>query len=91
MKTTTAAHINSGERNVGIDIGKSALDMCIYEIDLYAQYPNTPEGIRDLLKKLSRYNLTSILAEATGGYERSLCRKRITYHYRAADAGTPVR
>jgi transposase len=49
MNTTTAAHINRNERNVGIDIGKSMLDMCIYEVDIYTQYPNTPEGIRQLL------------------------------------------
>jgi transposase len=72
MNTTTAAHIDRSERNVGIDIGKSMLDMCIYEIDFYAQYSNTPEGVRELLKKLSRYNLTRILVEATGGYERCL-------------------
>lgn len=72
MNTTTAAHIDRSERNVGIDIGKSMLDVCIYEVDVYAQFPNTPEGIRELLKKLSRYNLTRILVEATGGYERCL-------------------
>lgn len=72
MKTTTAAHIDRSERNVGIDIGKSMLDMCIYEIDFYAQYSNTPEGVRELLKKLSRYKVTRILVEATGGYERAL-------------------
>jgi transposase len=72
MNTTTAAHINRSERHVGVDIGKSMLDVCIYELDIYLQYPNNSEGIRDLLKKLSRYNLTRIVVEATGGYERSL-------------------
>lgn len=72
MKTTTAAHIDRSERHVGIDIGKSMLDVCILELDIYLQYPNTPSGIRDLLKKLSRYHLTRILVEATGGYERGL-------------------
>ena len=72
MNTTTAAHINRNERNVGIDIGKSMLDMCIYEVDIYTQYPNTPEGIRQLLKQLSRYKVTRIVVEATGGYERAL-------------------
>lgn len=72
MNTTTSAHIDCRERNVGIDIGKSMLDVCIFELDVYLQYPNTPEGIRELLKKLSRYNLTRILVEATGGYERGL-------------------
>ncbi|MDR7092276.1 IS110 family transposase [Cellvibrio fibrivorans] len=72
MNTTTAAHIDRSERNVGIDIGKSMLDVCIFELDIYLQYPNTEEGIRELIKKLSRYNLTRILVEATGGYERRL-------------------
>jgi transposase len=72
MNTTTAAHINRSERHVGVDIGKSMLDVCIYELDIYLQYPNNSEGIRDLLKKLSRYNLTRIVVEATGGYERHL-------------------
>lgn len=72
MNTTTTAHINRSERNVGIDIGKSMLDMCIYEADIYTQYPNTSEGVRQLLKQLSRYKLTRIVVEATGGYERAL-------------------
>jgi transposase len=72
MNTTTAAHIDRSERNVGIDIGKSTLDVCIFELDVYLQYSNTTEGIRDLIKKLSRYSLTRILVEATGGYERAL-------------------
>ena len=72
MNTTTAAHIDRSERNVGIDIGKSTLDVCIFELDVYLQYPNTTEGIRELIKKLSRYKLTRILVEATGGYERGL-------------------
>ena len=72
MNTTTTAHIDRSERNVGIDIGKSMLDTCIFELDVYLQHPNTPEGIRALLKKLARYNLTRILVEATGGYERGL-------------------
>lgn len=72
MNTTTAVHIDRRERHVGIDIGKSMLDVCIYELGVYLQHPNTLEGIRELLKKLSRYKLTRILVEATGGYERCL-------------------
>lgn len=72
MNTTTAAHIDRSERNVGIDIGKSMLDVYIFEVDIYLQYPNTTEGIRALIQKLSRYKLTRILVEATGGYERNL-------------------
>jgi len=72
MNTTTNAHIDRSERNVGIDIGKSMLDVCIFEVNIYLQYSNTTEGIRELLQQISRYNVTRILVETTGGYERSL-------------------
>lgn len=72
MKTTTNASINRSERHVGIDIGKSTLDLCIYEVDIYHQFPNNSEGIKALAKMLARYKLTRILVEATGGYERAL-------------------
>ncbi len=45
MKTTTNASIDRSERNVGVDIGKSTLDLCIYEVDAYHQFPNSLEGI----------------------------------------------
>lgn len=72
MNTTTAAHINRSERNLGIDIGKTTLDVYLFELDMYSQYANTPEGIKQLLKEFSRYKFTRIIVEATGGYERVL-------------------
>lgn len=72
MKTTTSARIGNTERNVGIDVGKGYLDCLILETDTYIQEPNTPEGIRHLLSRLSRFKLTRIVVEATGGYERQL-------------------
>lgn len=72
MNTTTAARINRSERNLGIDIGKTTLDAHLFELDLYAQFPNTPEGIKQLLRSFSRYKLTRVVVEATGGYERGL-------------------
>lgn len=72
MNTTTLARIGSKERNVGIDVGKTYLDVYIFELDLHWQAENNPEGIKQLLAKLNRYKLTRVLAEATGGYERRL-------------------
>ena len=72
MKTTTNAHIKSTARNVGIDVGKTFLDICVYELDRHWQVENTPSGIKGLLKQLKRFSLTRILVEATGGYERNL-------------------
>lgn len=72
MKTTTKASINQQERNVGIDVGKAALDVYILELDKHWQADNSAEGILALTKVLARYKLTRIVVEATGGYEREL-------------------
>lgn len=69
---TTRAHIKSKDRNVGIDVGKSYLDVFIYELNIHWQVENTAKGIKQLLATLNRYKLTRILVEATGGYERLL-------------------
>ena len=63
---------NSSQINVGIDVGKCQLDVYIYERDIYLTVENSPEGIRALLGRLSRYRLTRIVVEATGRYERPL-------------------
>lgn len=68
MNTTT----RSTERNVGIDVGKNLLDIYILEIDKHFQAENSAEGVRALVSQLSRYKLTRVVVEATGGYERRL-------------------
>jgi transposase len=55
--------------NVGVDVGKYFLDICIYEKDLYWQEDNNPEEIRRLLKRLSYYQIERLVMEATGRYE----------------------
>jgi transposase len=72
MKTTSSAHIDNSQRNVGIDVGKNTLDIMILETDTYFQEPNSPDGIKRLMGRLGRYKLTRIIVEATGGYERHL-------------------
>jgi transposase len=72
MNTNAIAHMKSKERNIGIDVGKTHLDICIYELDRYWQVENNREGIRALLATLGRYNVTRVLAETTGVYERQL-------------------
>lgn len=61
-----------GNTNVGIDVGKSFLDIHIFERNLHWQIENNPVQIRKLATRLSRYKLARIIIEATGGYERSL-------------------
>lgn len=72
MNTIARNYSASTTRNVGIDVGKSTLDVFIYEMDLHWQVANTDLDIRSLLTTLKRYKLTRIVVEATGGYERLL-------------------
>ncbi len=69
MKTTTKANIKQ-QRNIGIDVGKTYLDIYILEIDRHWQIYNSKDDIKTLVKTLKRFNLTRIIVEATGGYER---------------------
>ena len=58
--------------NVGVDVGKHTLDVCIHEKQLYWQDDNTPEGIKRILKRLSHYHVERLVMEATGRYEFEL-------------------
>lgn len=71
MNTSTIASLRNKERHVGVDVGKSCLDIAIFELDIHWQVDNTPEGIKGLIGLLKRYKLTRVLVEATGGYERA--------------------
>jgi len=58
--------------NVGVDVGKSALDIYIYEKQLHWQEENTSEGIKRILKRLAYYHVERLAMEATGRYEWAL-------------------
>ena len=58
--------------NVGVDVGKHTLDICIHEKQLYWQEDNTAEGITRILKRLSHYQVERLVMEATGRYEFEL-------------------
>ncbi|PCH52293.1 MAG: IS110 family transposase [Cellvibrionales bacterium] len=67
----TIASLRNNERHIGIDVGKSFLDIFIFELDMHWQADNTDGGIKQLVSVLKRYKLTRVLVEATGGYERA--------------------
>lgn len=69
--------------NVGIDVGKSQLDVYIHERELHLCIPNTPEDIRKLFTRLGRYHLERIVVEATGRREYELV-------CQAADRDLPI-
>jgi transposase len=58
--------------NVGVDVGKWFLDVCIYEKGIHWQEENTPEGIKRILKRLSHYRVKRLVMEATGRYQLNL-------------------
>lgn len=72
MNTITNACSDPSGRNVGIDVGKSQLDIHIHETGKYWVVEHSPFTIRRLVSQLKRYKLARIVVEATGGYERDL-------------------
>jgi len=58
--------------NVGVDVGKTFLDVCIHEKQLHFQEENTPKGIQAILKRLAHYKVERLVVEATGRYEFAL-------------------
>jgi transposase len=65
--------------NVGVDVGKQFLDVCIHEKALYWQEDNTIEGIKRILKRLSYYKVERLVMEATGRYEFELAQAAYGY------------
>ena len=57
--------------NVGIDVGKTQLDIYIYERDVQFSVNNDTAGVRKALGRLGRYQIARIVLEATGRYERA--------------------
>lgn len=57
--------------NVGVDVGKSQLDIYLYERQRAFTVENTPAGIQQALRTLARYRVERIVLEATGRYERA--------------------
>ncbi len=58
--------------NVGVDVGKQYLDVCIHEKGIYWREENTATGIKQILKRLSYYKVERLVMEATGRYEFEL-------------------
>ena len=57
--------------NVGVDVSKDTLDVCLLERDLLLHVPNDAAHIASLVKRLARYRLERIVIEATGRLEHA--------------------
>jgi len=69
--------------NVGIDVGKTQLDVAIHERGLHFSAPNDAAGIRYIIGRLRRYAVVRIVVEATG-------RREYAFVLAAAERGLPV-
>ena len=69
--------------NVGVDVGKSQLDVLLLERDRALTVANDEPAIASLIRRLSRYRIERIVVEATGRLEQPFVRAALA-------AGLPV-
>lgn len=65
--------------NVGIDVGKAQLDLCLLERDQTWAVPNKEQAIAALVRRLSRYRIERIVIEATGRLEQPFVRAALAH------------
>ena len=58
--------------NVGVDVGKQYLDVCIHEKQIHWQEENSSQVIKRILKLLDHYRVERLVMKATGRYEFNL-------------------
>ena len=59
-------------KSVGIDVGKSSLDVGVHGEAEVRSFSNTAAGIARLMRELVRWGELRIVVEATGGYEEAV-------------------
>ncbi len=64
MNTNTLQNIN-----VGVDTGKTQLDIYIRPLDIYFNVPNTDKGIKEAIKSIKKHCPKRVVIEATGRLE----------------------
>jgi len=69
---------------VGIDIGKTWLDVAVYGEESVSRVRNDAEGIVGILSKLESWKPQLIVVEATGGYEQEIAQAMILKGYKVA-------
>ncbi len=62
--------VNQEKCYIGIDVSKINLDVCSLPAKTYSQFENNQTGIKKLIKSLKNQNVSGIVMEATGGYEK---------------------
>lgn len=62
---------NQNEINVGVDTGKTQLDIYIRPLDIYFTVSNDEKGINKAVKEIKKHKPTRIVIEATGRLEQA--------------------
>lgn len=62
---------NQNEINVGVDTGKTQLDIYIRPLDIYFAASNDEQGINKAVKEIKKHKPTRIVIEATGRLEQA--------------------
>ena len=61
---------NQNEINVGVDTGKTQLDIYIRPLDIYFVVTNDENGIKTAITKIKKHKVTRVVIEATGRLEQ---------------------
>ena len=61
---------NQNEINVGVDTGKTQLDIYIRPLDIYFVVTNDENGIKEAIKEIKKHKVTRVVIEATGRLEQ---------------------
>jgi len=61
---------NQNEINVGVDTGKTQLDIYIRPLDIYFVVTNDESGIKEAITKIKKHKVTRVVIEATGRLEQ---------------------
>jgi len=67
----TNANNNQNEINVGVDTGKTQLDIYIRPLDIFFTVSNDDQGIKEAIIKLKKHHPDRIIIEATGRLEHA--------------------
>ena len=61
---------NQNEINVGVDTGKTQLDIYIRPLDIYFVVSNDEVGIKEAIMRIKKHKVTRVVIEATGRLEQ---------------------
>ena len=73
----TLSHVD-----VGVDVSKLHLDVCLQQTGKTLRIANSERGIKQLQRILSLHEVGQIACEATGGYERLMCKTLSKQNYK---------